>query len=140
MSHDLYGVNLWLKAVSATRDRPVHPSFVMYSSGFASRYWRFERNKNVFFPIDSLNSVLWGAFVTERYKLGLCLRPPGLELRILCLEGSVISLISPSSGVSSGQKWLKVRFISFYLSCTADLISPPSARCRLMHWTHVPPF
>ena len=28
----------------------------------------------------------------------LGLRPPGLEFRILCLEGSVISFISPSSG------------------------------------------
>ena len=30
------------------------------------------------------------------------LRPPGLEFRILCLEGSVISLISPFSGGSPG--------------------------------------
>ena len=28
------------------------------------------------------------------------LRPPGLEFRILCLDGSVVSLISPSSGGS----------------------------------------
>ena len=32
----------------------------------------------------------------------LGLRPPGLELRILCLEDSVISIISPSSGGSPG--------------------------------------
>ena len=32
----------------------------------------------------------------------LSLRPPGFEFRILCLEGSVISLISPSSGGSPG--------------------------------------
>ena len=32
----------------------------------------------------------------------LGLRPPGLEFRILCLEGSVISIISPSSGGSPG--------------------------------------
>ena len=30
------------------------------------------------------------------------LRPPTFEFRILCLEGSVISLISPSSGGSPG--------------------------------------
>ena len=30
------------------------------------------------------------------------LRPPGLEFRILCLEDSVISIISPSSGGSPG--------------------------------------
>ena len=35
-----------------------------------------------------------------RVKLGL--RPPGLEFRILCLEDSVISFISPSSGGSPG--------------------------------------
>ena len=32
----------------------------------------------------------------------LGLRPPGLEFRILCLEDSVISFISPSSGGSPG--------------------------------------
>ena len=32
----------------------------------------------------------------------LGLRPPGPEFRILCLEGSVISIISPSSGGSPG--------------------------------------
>ena len=33
----------------------------------------------------------------------LDLRPPGLEFRILCLEDSVISIISPSSGGSPGR-------------------------------------
>ena len=32
----------------------------------------------------------------------LGLRPPGLQFRILCLEDSVISIISPSSGGSPG--------------------------------------
>ena len=32
----------------------------------------------------------------------LDLRPPGLEFRILCLEDSVISIISPFSGGSPG--------------------------------------
>ena len=32
----------------------------------------------------------------------LGLRPPGLEFRNLCLEDSVISIISPSSGGSPG--------------------------------------
>ena len=31
-----------------------------------------------------------------------CSAPPGLEFRILCLEDSVISIISPSSGGSPG--------------------------------------
>ena len=38
--------------------------------------------------------------VREGSVLGL--RPPGLEFRILCLEDSVISIISPSSGGSPG--------------------------------------
>ena len=52
----------------------------------------------------------------------LGLRPPGFEFRILCLEDSVISIISPSSGGSPGpvqpisaQRWPKARFISFHL-------------------------
>ena len=50
----------------------------------------------------------------------LDLRPPGFEFRILCLEDSAISIISPSSGGSSGPvqpicalRWPKARFISF---------------------------
>ena len=49
------------------------------------------------------------------------LKPSGFEFRTLCLEGSVISLISPSSGGPRGpvypicaQMWPKARFISFY--------------------------
>ena len=49
------------------------------------------------------------------------LRPPGLEFRILCLEGSVISSISPFSRGSPGpaqpmcaQRGPKTPFISFY--------------------------
>ena len=51
----------------------------------------------------------------------LSFRPPGLEFIILCLEGSVISIISPSSGCSPGpiqpicaQRWPKTPFISFH--------------------------
>ena len=40
-------------------------------------------------------------------------RPPGFEFRILCLEGSVISLSSPSSGGSPGPIYPKPRFILF---------------------------
>ena len=39
----------------------------------------------------------------------LGLRPPGLEYRILCLEDSVISIISPICA----QRWPKARLISF---------------------------
>ena len=58
----------------------------------------------------------------------LGLRPPGLEFRILCLEDSVISIISPSSGRSPGpvqpictQRWPEARFISF-----------PQHQCRIL--------
>ena len=46
--------------------------------------------------------------------------PPGLEFRILCLEGSVISFISPSSGVCMCQgafvhvQHVLKQFIFFY--------------------------
>ena len=50
----------------------------------------------------------------------LGLRPPGLEFQVLCLEGSVISVISPSSRGSldpaeplCAHRWSKTRFISF---------------------------
>ena len=36
----------------------------------------------------------------------LVLRPPGFEFRIMCLEGSIISLISPSSKGSPGPIYL----------------------------------
>ena len=43
-------------------------------------------------------------FPHPRVKLSIVgsLRPPGLDFRILCLEDSVISFISPSSGGSPG--------------------------------------
>ena len=57
----------------------------------------------------------------------LGLRPPGLEFRVLCLEDSVISIISPSSGGSPGlvypicaQRWPKARFTSFQRNFPAD--------------------
>ena len=60
----------------------------------------------------------------------LGLRPPGLEFRILCLEDSVISFISPSSGGSPGpvypicaQRWPKARFILFLSPVPPDKMS-----------------
>ena len=50
--------------------------------------------------------VIKGYYGLFRVKTGFCrtgvlaLGPPGLEFRILCLEDSVISIISPSSGGS----------------------------------------
>ena len=45
---------------------------------------------------------LGGLKETKNVSSVLGLRPPGLEFRILCLEDSVISIISPSSGGSPG--------------------------------------
>ena len=50
--------------------------------------------------------VLWGVSVTGSSELGL--KPPGFEFRILCLEGNVISLITPSAGVLLAQFSLDV--------------------------------
>ena len=63
-------------------------------------------------------SVLWEPPWPRSSVLGL--RPPGLEFRVLCLENSVISIISPSSGGSPGPslaymctKVAKARLIPF---------------------------
>ena len=48
-----------------------------------------------FLPAHSCGEPSW----SRSSKLGL--RPPGLEFRILCLKGSVISFISPCSGGST---------------------------------------
>ena len=55
---------------------------------------RFERNKNVSSP-STCKTQYCGEPPRPRGSV-LGLRPPGLEFQILCLEGSVISFISPS--------------------------------------------
>ena len=78
----------------------------------------------------------------------LGLRPPGLEFRILCLEDTVISFISPSSGGSPGpvwpicaQRWPKARFISFSfkgkLTFVGFLIKQLSPLCSIMNVSHL---
>ena len=74
-------------------------------------------------PLVKLNIV--GAPWPRGSVLGLT--APRFEFRILCLEGSVISLISPSSGGSPGPiypvcalKWTKARFVLFFISCFVD--------------------
>ena len=71
----------------------------------------------------------------------LGLRPPGLEFRILCLEDSVIPIISPFSGGSPGpvysicaQRWPKARFISFLTHSHCHLLLP----CSLLTPLHRP--
>ena len=59
----------------------------------------------------------------------LGLRYPGFKFRILCLEGSVISLISPSSGGSvCAQKWPKARLISLSHSHDNSEVSHPNSQ------------
>ena len=69
--------------------------------GFVSRSRRFERNKNVSSPSTLAKTQYCGEPPWPRGRV-LGLRPPGFEFQILCLEGSVISIISPSSGGSLG--------------------------------------
>ena len=59
-----------------------------------------KETKNVSFP-STRESQYCGEPPWPRGNV-LDLRPPGLEFRILCLEDSVISFISPSSGGSPG--------------------------------------
>ena len=75
-------------------------SRVSPSSGFGSRSRRFERNRNVSSP-STCETQYCGEPPWPRGSV-LGLRPSGLEFRILCLEDSVISFISPSSGGSPG--------------------------------------
>ena len=55
-----------------------------------------QRNQNVSSPVTREDSILWGPQWPTGSVLGL--RP--LEFRILCLDGSVISFISPFPGSS----------------------------------------
>ena len=61
---------------------------------------RLKETKNVSSP-STCESQYCGEPPSPRGSV-LGLRPPGLEFRILCLEDSVISIISPSSGGSPG--------------------------------------
>ena len=81
--------------------------------------FKFQRNK--MFPHRSLVKIQYcGELPCPRGSV-LGLRSPGLLFRILCLEGSVIPFITPSSGRSPGpfkprceQMWPTAPFISFY--------------------------
>ena len=70
-------------------------------------YWHFANWCGLFFTwqaliLCSLVKIQYsGEHPCPRGSV-LDLRPPGPEFRILCLEGSVISFISPSSGGSPG--------------------------------------
>ena len=73
------------------------------------------KKRNVFSLLTRKDSILWRASV-RRSELGLS--PPGLDFRIVCSEGSAISLISPPSGGFPGpvlpicaQRWPNTSFI-----------------------------
>ena len=74
------------------------------------------KETKMFLPHPRVKLIIVGS-LRERASV-LNLRPPGLEFRIPCLEDSVISFISPSSGGSPGpvcaQRWPKARFILFH--------------------------
>ena len=58
------------------------------------------KKQNVSSPLILKDSIFWDPLRPRGSVFGL--RPPGFEFRILCLEGSVTSFISPSSGFSPG--------------------------------------
>ena len=57
------------------------------------------KKQNISSPLTRKKSILWGSL---RDRGVACLIPPGLEFRVLCLKGSVISFTSPSSRDSPG--------------------------------------
>ena len=58
------------------------------------------KETKMFLPHPRVKVSIVGSLRDRDSVLGL--RPPGLEFRILCLEDSVISIISQSSGGSPG--------------------------------------
>ena len=80
-----------VKAACLESRRSLVPTPLWYSSF---------KEKNVSSLFTRIDSIFWGTSWPRGSELGL--RPLGFEFRILCLEGSVISFISPSSGGSPG--------------------------------------
>ena len=56
--------------------------------------FQVSKKQNVFSPLTRKDSIFWRVSVTERYRARL----QTTRARIMCLAGSVISFISPSSG------------------------------------------
>ena len=81
--------------------------------------------------VSKKQNVLPRSLVTFQYCGGpprgsvLGLRPPGLEFRILCMEGSVISFFSPSLSHHPHPPWIHnffgVRFILQLNGVTQDI-------------------
>ena len=66
------------------------PRVVVSTAAYHARVWG---------SVPGLGGLKETTIVLPQSRV-LGLRPPGLEFRILCLEDSVISIISPSSGGS----------------------------------------
>ena len=60
------------------------------------------KETKMFLPHPRVKVSIVGSLRDREVSSVLGLRPPGLEFRILCLEDSVISIISPSSEGSPG--------------------------------------
>ena len=105
--------------------------------------FKFQRN-NMFLPC-SLQKIQYCGEPQWQWASVLGLRPPGLEFRILCLEGSVILFISPSSGGSPALVWpigaqRSQQFFDFQFTQWCDYFSADFADDgpRLnRHWVNV---
>ena len=73
------------------------PRVMVSSAAFHVKFRKTEKNSSP----STCESQYCGEHPWSRGSV-LGLRPPGLEFRILCLEDSVISIFSPSSGGSPG--------------------------------------
>ena len=77
------------------------PAWKVGDRGFELRSdIQVSKKENVSSPLTREHSILWEPSCARGSVFGL--RPSGLEFRIMCLEGSVISLISTSSRFSTG--------------------------------------
>ena len=84
----------------------VNMSCLPFTPEFGARFpvsavWKKQTN---FLPHPRVKVSIVGSLRDRKVACSplLGLRPPGLDFRILCLEDSVISFISPSSGGSPG--------------------------------------
>ena len=105
------------------------------SSGFSSRSRRFERNKKCSSPSTPKTQYCGEPLWPRGSVLGL--RPPGFEFRILCLEGSVISLISPSSRGSPAQFGLCVHKSGLKHDSFHFIFLPCTDQCWYQHKHHL---
>ena len=77
------------------------PAWKVKDRGFEPRLVSKKQMFLKFLPCSLVKIPYCGTPLWPRDSV-LGLRPPGIEFRIPCLEGSVISFISPSSGGSHG--------------------------------------